>query len=121
MSKISYLDIQKKINNERRLFEKLRTGRHQWVKLGSLYSNRTSRGGGEGPAWAAVLSKYTFFKTHGRQSGGGMFQSIKLFTFCGHETCVYEGQPLSCKKQINKKVYLCIQIISFVENPFVHL
>ena len=65
MSKNSYLDIRKKMNDERRLFEKLRTGRHQWVKLGSLYSNRTSRGG-EGPAWAAVLSKYTFFKTVGK-------------------------------------------------------
>ena len=61
MSRFCYLDLKMKID-ESRLFEKLRTGRHQWVKLGSLYSNRTSRGGGEGPAWEGVLSKYIFFK-----------------------------------------------------------
>ena len=72
MSKMAYLDIKKKINDERRLFEKIRTGRHQWVKLGSLYSNRTRRGG-ESPAWGGVLSKYIFW--------GGVLSNIY---FCQH-------------------------------------
>ena len=68
-------------------FEKLRAGRHQWVKLGSLYSNRTRRGGDESPASESVLwanekskAKYTFFSFVTEGDAASTISFVNFFT-----------------------------------------
>ena len=52
-----FVNIVRNLKWRKQTFEKLRTSRHQWVKLGSLYSNRTRErwGAGLGPASGSVL------------------------------------------------------------------